>query len=431
MPAVLALREYEWAAIGDRWDPDRKQVSLQAAALLEAVQAEHRSEIVSVGRHSIQAQQWVGTVGLGEQALDLLPKIDRSDTPAVRGKLMSMLEIGGLMPHLDSGEAQVAGAGETLLDSYLALFVRRLAREWRRGPIRDYQREKREREYLRGKLVVSEQIRLATRRPHRFVTSADELTIDAPLSRLLKAALVLCHRHAVGQSVRHDARSLLGDFEAVSELPGRYASLAKVRWDRRHARFDSLGTLARMLLALRSPDRPGEARTFTLVFDMNVVFERYVAALVARVAPALGLRVTAQESSRSLLLQAGRARFALRPDIAIYDRGRLRCLIDTKWKRLDRSLPHAGVSQADMYQMYAYGKEYQCPRVVLLYPRHGDLPEHVTTYHHPGPGSDNPVIEVRTIDVGAAPNEVAAALRALIGDDGFASQRGAMWSGAL
>ena len=417
MGLALLLREYERAAIGDRWDPEVRVVPTHVVASLEALQSDQASEIFRVERRAIQAQQWVGTVGFGDYALELLPKIDRADALGVRRNLMSMLEVGGLVPHLESGETQIAGAGETLLDAYLALFVRRLAREWRRGPIRDYRREERERKYLRGKLLVSEQLRASLRRPHHFVTSADELTNDAPLSRLLKAALVICHRYALSHDLRQEARALLGEFAEVAEVSAG-ESVAGVELDRRHARFESLAELARLLVGFRSPDRPGSASTFSLVFDMNVVFERFIAAHVARICVSLGMRASSQESGRSLLLHNGKKRFALRPDIAIYVRGELRCLIDTKWKRLDPSASHAGVIQADMYQMYAYGKEYRCPRVVLLYPRHGALSAHVATYRHTPGEIDSPIIEVRTVDVSADRQSVLAELESLLMNEG-------------
>ena len=29
-----------------------------------------------------------------------------------------------------------------------------------------------------------------------------------------------------------------------------------------------------------------------------------------------------------------------------------------------------GISNADVYQMYAYAKRYKCPKVIMLYPKH-------------------------------------------------------------
>jgi 5-methylcytosine-specific restriction enzyme subunit McrC len=79
------------------------------------------------------------------------------------------------------------------------------------------------------------------------------------------------------------------------------------------------------------------------------------------------------------------------------------CLIDTKWKRLDLQKHHAGVKQADVYQMYAYGKEFDVPLTVLLYPRCGKLPESVANYHHNLEySSECPqrMISVKTVDIG-------------------------------
>ena len=43
-------------------------------------------------------------------------------------------------------------------------------------------------------------------------------------------------------------------------------------------------------------------------------------------------------------------------------------VLDTKWKLLAPCYPNFGISQADMYQMYAYGKKYAAHKVILLYP---------------------------------------------------------------
>ena len=42
--------------------------------------------------------------------------------------------------------------------------------------------------------------------------------------------------------------------------------------------------------------------------------------------------------------------------------------MDTKWKVLADAKANYGISQADMYQMYAYQKKYKSESVTLLYP---------------------------------------------------------------
>jgi len=43
--------------------------------------------------------------------------------------------------------------------------------------------------------------------------------------------------------------------------------------------------------------------------------------------------------------------------------------MDTKWKLLkDNERINYGISQADMYQMYAYAKKYNAKKVIVIYP---------------------------------------------------------------
>ena len=43
--------------------------------------------------------------------------------------------------------------------------------------------------------------------------------------------------------------------------------------------------------------------------------------------------------------------------------------MDTKWKVLSDTKANYGISQADMYQMYAYQKKYGSQNVTMIYPK--------------------------------------------------------------
>lgn len=48
--------------------------------------------------------------------------------------------------------------------------------------------------------------------------------------------------------------------------------------------------------------------------------------------------------------------------------------MDTKWKILiDNERRNYGVSQADMYQMYAYAKKYEAEKVIVIYPMNPEM----------------------------------------------------------
>jgi 5-methylcytosine-specific restriction enzyme subunit McrC len=62
--------------------------------------------------------------------------------------------------------------------------------------------------------------------------------------------------------------------------------------------------------------------------------------------------------------------FRLKPDIVVENiQNKKIVVLDTKWKVLNGDKgKNYGISQGDIYQMYAYGKKYDTERVVLLYP---------------------------------------------------------------
>jgi 5-methylcytosine-specific restriction enzyme subunit McrC len=57
----------------------------------------------------------------------------------------------------------------------------------------------------------------------------------------------------------------------------------------------------------------------------------------------------------------------------------LTVVADTKWKMINQnqSRINYGISQSDMYQLYAYGKKHQAKNgdvhLVLIYPKHEDF----------------------------------------------------------
>lgn len=71
-----------------------------------------------------------------------------------------------------------------------------------------------------------------------------------------------------------------------------------------------------------------------------------------------------------------RKQFSLRPDIVLEKEGRI-IVMDTKWKKLiNNERKNYGISQADMYQMYAYSKKYETSEIWLLYPVNDEMKNH-------------------------------------------------------
>ena len=112
----------------------------------------------------------------------------------------------------------------------------------------------------------------------------------------------------------------------------------------------------------------GGQAALALLFPMERIFESYVAAVLRRHLDSKQYRVHVQAKGK-YLFELPQKQFALRPDLVIEDlNSGEKTVLDTKWKLLSPQWHNYGISQTDMYQMYAYQKEYQAKQTVLLYP---------------------------------------------------------------
>ncbi|MEM5770503.1 MAG: hypothetical protein AAGU32_19785, partial [Bacillota bacterium] len=112
----------------------------------------------------------------------------------------------------------------------------------------------------------------------------------------------------------------------------------------------------------------GSEIALALLFPMEKVFESYIAAKFRKyIGSGINLRT---QDTRYSLFDSPTCAFALRPDLVLEFGGHT-VVLDTKWKLLSDNARNSGISQSDMYQMYAYSKKYDAEGIVLLYP-HSD-----------------------------------------------------------
>ena len=108
-----------------------------------------------------------------------------------------------------------------------------------------------------------------------------------------------------------------------------------------------------------------------------------------------GWEVSSQDKGHYLFMES-RRQFALRPDI-VMKRGGRTVILDTKWKSLvDNERVNYGISQADMYQMYAYSKKYNTPEIWLLYPVNDEMRNHSPIRFESGDGT---TVNLHFVDV--------------------------------
>ena len=99
---------------------------------------------------------------------------------------------------------------------------------------------------------------------------------------------------------------------------------------------------------------------------MEKVFESYVAKCIKDSEYFREFTIKTQDTKHHLIESP--KRFSIRPDIVLEKAGEV-FILDTKWKMLNSSeASNYGISQSDLYQMYAYAKKYDSHNTFLIYP---------------------------------------------------------------
>ena len=137
---------------------------------------------------------------------------------------------------------------------------------------------------------------------------------------------------------------------------------SKVKLNRQMKDYESVLIYSKTFLLENSfSPYKGKETAFALLFDMNLLFESYVGTYLKKI----GLDVKNQDKGKYLVEKPNL--FALRPDFVINKGKDKEIVADAKYKNISTQ---KDISQADMYQLYAYGTKYEnTKQLYLIYPK--------------------------------------------------------------
>ena len=418
----------EWERIGYGTDetaiPASQADRLAAEARASAFSGRGGEGVLEHGRNGLRARGVVGVIATPDCQLEILPKIEGAgesdvDDATLRHRLIHMLAMARDIRIDARAITQLGWQRDTILELLIRLYCGKLADAVRQGIPQQYTELEDDLPNLRGRLDVTRQFSTLAVSPQKLACRFDARSPDIALNQVMRAALGKLSRLAQAPDNQRALRELGFAYADISEVPPGALRWDLIVLDRTNTRWRELLSLARLFLADRHQQTSaGPLDGFALLFEMNILFEEYVARLLARALAGTGLRVSAQGGHRDCLFDGETGRFRTRPDLIVRRGNQIAVIIDTKWKRITRiDDPKQGVSQADVYQLMAYGRLYDCSLVVLLYPHHGGLPNDpiLQRYSIARPGAQESLF-VATLDVTGSHREHQTALGDLILD---------------
>lgn len=322
-------------------------------------------------------RNYVGVINIKNQVqIEILPKIDiddDKDSNKLRQLFLKMLSSLKEFNHKSFKNAQLNQANLPVYDVFIRMYLNEVRDLLKKGLKSDYVTFEDNLPYFKGKFLVNQHIKHNLVRKERFFMQYDEFHLNRPENKLIKATLLkLLNLSSSSENIRL-VRQLLADFEVIEPSVNHDKEFASVRLDRNSKDYANLMTWSKVFLKNQSFSTfQGTNDVTALLFPMEKIFEAYVVQEMAKRYD--GWIVEAQKQSEYLFDEP--QKFRLKPDIYLTNKAdkKRQIVMDTKWKQLNNDASkNYGVSQGDMYQMYAYSYKYDVEDIYLLYPYHSDI----------------------------------------------------------
>lgn len=328
---------------------------------------EDNSQYFFLVDHGVKFKSWVGILQIGNTYIEVLPKIsNQNDSPEVRNewrnRLCRMLCVTKTLDIRQTENTNQSTFEHTLWEIFYRYYLSLVQDLIKSGLIKSYMHEEANRTALRGKLLFSKQITKNLIHQEKFYTDASVYNRDSLLNQVILKALKII---STSPLIFNDAKSILETFEDIQDIVSKKINWEKVellKKERKTEKYQYALSFAELIIKGTNPDLDSGYYSVTgIMFDMNALFEKYVAQRMSHFFPN---KIFAQKGARFW-----ETRLAI-PDIIYKKNNKENIIFDTKWKKLTNK---TDISSGDIFQQYVYCKLFSANKAFLIYPWYANL----------------------------------------------------------
>jgi len=387
-PVNITVFEYGLLSASDKPAHDSvKTIStaafdyLKKCCLCDETESRFLKLKIALGREVLQVQNYAGVVLCPDGTqIEILPKVakaasDATEVDSARQSLFMMLKSLKQFRHLQTEVAGIKTQKMPLLEVFIAQFLHSVNQLIKKGIRSEYVREQSNNTFLKGKLLHSQQLKHNFINQHRFYIEFDNYLTDKPANRVIHSALAIVSKYTKLYRNHKLCQELLFAFNEIPFSKDHKRDFSAITLQRCMVHYDVPLKWARLVLDGLSPQAmSGQHQAYSLLFPMEALFESFVAHYLSKNLP-VTTQLKTQIQGKSLVNYGDKKYFLLKPDLMLTPAGLQSIIMDTKWKLLDQSKSDGkdkfGLSQADFYQMLAYGYKYLASsgQLVLIFPK--------------------------------------------------------------
>ncbi|MFX4154005.1 McrC family protein [Aliarcobacter butzleri] len=297
----------------------------------------------------LKAKQYCGILNFNDQDFYILPKIANRNDEKNLNIFIYMLMYAYDVKLSNEQIASCANEEHTILEVFVQMFANGLLQELKKGLYKEYLTKQDNLPVLKGKYLINENLKYNFTK-NKIYCEYDEFSENNSLNQFFLYAVKYLQKFVKDKKLLKQCELIFDEVEYKSVDINR---LETINFNRLSVRFKISFEIALLLLKQSIPLFNQDKKSFAFLFDMNVLFEKFIARMVKELDN--NAKIQNQDNFRDL---------TLKPDIILKNQ-----IIDTKYKRI-KSIED--IKQSDKLQVFSYGINYKIENVMLLYAKHLD-----------------------------------------------------------
>ncbi|WP_198306043.1 McrC family protein [Arcobacter vandammei] len=301
------------------------------------------------GRY-LQAKSYVGTIQTTSGfILEILPKtVKDNDVEKSKQIFMKLLHLLYKLPNyknIDSANFELIKNLE-IFEIFIFMFLEEVGIIIKKGIKSDYVGFEDNLFYLKGKLLINEQIKRNSVHKERFYVQYDEYNQNRAENRLIKSTLKLLSNLSKDFNNQRKIRQYLEHMNWIDLSLNIDKDFSMVKTGRGMEHYKNALIWSKVFLKKESfSSFSGDTVAFAILYPMEKLFECFVEWWLEKKYP--HLQIEAQNGGVVFVKKL----FTVRPDFLIKKDNQVICIADAKWKLIESDKEF---SQSDFYQLFAY-----------------------------------------------------------------------------
>lgn len=358
MAEPIVVKEYDKMEISN-CDLDKLQDYLKCNKLDSALK---------VTRHGIETTSWVGVIKYKNTHFQILPKLicNNEDKENILKNLIFMLSYTKKLDIKTSNEARLSTAKNPFIEILIREYAKSLFECLKRLTPKKYVREEDNKNYLKGKIKFTENIRYNSSNQAKFYCEYDEFSENNILNQLFLFVSTCLYNISNDSYNKKTLKFIMNYYSDIKLVRFDRFKAEKIKLSRNQELFKKPFNLAKMFVEKTSVDlSKNKFENITLIWDMNKLFEEFVFEIMKKNESELGCKLTAQRGRKLLVGDISKKRNTF-VDIMIEKINGEKIVLDTKYKKFVSS---DDFSNADVFQVSTYCLLHNADKAVLIYPR--------------------------------------------------------------